>query len=85
MVAECATRTEIPQGARAYFQPMLGEAMVTVKAEMHQEIGAAFDRSMQSNFNSLTDAMEENKSATKTFVENAMRSPPYLEGIPFST
>ena len=58
MVAERATGTQVPEGACAYFQPMLREAMATVKVEMRQEIGAEVDRSMAVNFNSLNAAME---------------------------
>ena len=53
MAAERASRTEIPSGAHADFQPMLQEAMQTTKSEIKAEIGAWIDNAVKINFTSL--------------------------------
>ncbi len=69
MVADRATRqAEMPAGARAYFQPMLREAMQSLKVEIRDEIGKEFDKSMVVNFASLNQAMDDTRMQTKQYV-----------------
>ena len=60
MVAERPVTT-VPEGARAYFQPMLTAAMTALKTEIRAEIGREFDAAMNTNFASLNRVMAENK------------------------
>ena len=52
---------EIPAGARAYFQPMMAEAIGAAKTELRTELGAMFDSAMNTNFASLNKAMADNR------------------------
>ena len=69
MVAERAS--QVPPGARAYFQPLMAEAMQSLKAEIRQEIGIEFDKSMGENFASLNKALEDTRMQTKAYVDTS--------------
>ena len=72
MVAERMTQqAEMPAGARAYFQPILREAIENMKVEFRKEIGAEFDKAMNTNFSSLNKAMEDTRTQTKVYVDQS--------------
>ena len=62
---------EVPAGARAYFQPLLKEAMNKMKDEFRTEIGIEFDKSMNTNFASLNKAMEDSRTLIKQYVDGS--------------
>ena len=64
MVAERALTGEaIPQWAR--------DAMTQLHSNIRKEIGEEFDRTMNVNFTSLNKAMDDCRTQTKTYVDNA--------------
>ena len=64
MVAERATPgEEIPQWAR--------DAMSELHSNIRKEIGEEFDRTMNINFGSLNKAMDDCRTQTKVYVDNA--------------
>ena len=60
---------EIPAGARAYFQPMMAEAIATAKNDLRTELGAMFNSAMNINFANLNKAMEDNKGFVKGYCD----------------
>ena len=62
---------EIPTGARAYFQPMMAEAINAAKTELRTELGAMFDSAMNTNFNSLNQAMPDNRDFIKSYADQS--------------
>ena len=70
MVAERATEGP-PAGARAYFQPILREAMESMKREFRQELGDEFDKAMNTNFASLNQAMTDTRMQTMAYVDQS--------------